>query len=213
MRTGSRAIHRFLKQPEAQWARPFQHLPAQARMKARVEYWSGFWGSKDPAAQPTLIEIHTKEAAIAEAQKQKPISSSQLRKTWQHMGKKKQGPDGWTIAELQRWPEEAISNLVWVYHQIENTGTQIALLPKSIVSERPICLTSSFYRTWCQMRSYLLSRWLHHVQAQNLTPWDCQKELFLTSPSTGKVKQNYSKDIGIQQGITRFHPVGFEALL
>ena len=73
MRTGSRAIHRFLKQPEAQWARPFQHLPAQARMKARVEYWSGFWGSKDPAAQPTLIEIHTKEAAIAEAQKQKTI--------------------------------------------------------------------------------------------------------------------------------------------
>ena len=62
MRTGSRAIHGFLKQPEAQWARPFQHLPAQARMKARVDYWSGFWGRKDPAAQPTLIETQTKRS-------------------------------------------------------------------------------------------------------------------------------------------------------
>ena len=217
MRTGSRAIHRFLKQPEAQWARPFQHLPVQARMKARVEYWSGFWGSKDPAAQPTLIEIQTKEAAIAEAQKQKPISSSQLRKTWQHMGKKKQGPDGWTIAELQRWPEEAISNLVWVYHQIENTGnwpsqavfTQIALLPKSIVSERPICLTSFFYRTWCQMRSYLLSRWLHHVQAENLTPWDHA----MPKGTIFDISFHRQGQADLLKNSTKFHPVGFEALL
>ena len=178
MRKGARQAHAFIKQDEANYLRPYQNLPLAQRPAARRAYWKTYWQEEAPDRPATPAEEALKQEAIQEARTLKPISSAQIKATLQHMGKKKPGPDGWTVQELQQWPEQAISSLVWVYHQIEATGdwpaqatyAQIALLPKSLDNERPICLTSFFYKLWATTRLHLLKKWIHQVK--DSCPWD-----------------------------------------
>lgn len=197
MRKGARQAHAFIKQDDANYLRPYQNQPLAQRPAARRAYWKTYWQEEAPDRPATPAEEALKQEAIQEARTLKPISSAQIKATLQHMGKKKPGPDGWTVQELQQWPEQAISSLVWVYHQIEATGdwpaqatyTQIALLPKSLDNERPICLTSFFYRDCTCSRSGSTKS---KTAAHGTKP--CPKAQSLTSPSKGNSQQSSAED-------------------
>ena len=208
MRKGARQAHAFIKQDKANYLRPYQNLPLAQRPAARRAYWRQYWQEEEPDRATTPAKETLKQEAIQEAQTLKPISSAQIKATLQHMGKKKPGPDGWTIQELQQWPEQALSSPIWVYHQIEATGewpaqatyTQIALLPKSLDNERPICLTNFFYRLWATMRFHLLKKWLHQIKDQ--CPWDKampQGTIFDISFQR-QLSAEFSKGLQLQQG-------------
>ena len=193
MRKGARQAHAFIKQDEANYLRPYQNLPLAQRPAARRAYWKTYWQEEAPDRPATPAEEALKQEAIQEARTLKPISSAQIKATLQHMGKKKPGPDGWTVQELQQWPEQAISSLVWAHHQIEATRdwpaqatyTQIALSPKSLDNERPICLTSFFYRDCTCSRSGSTKS---KTAAHGTKP--CPKAQSLTSSSKGTSQQS-----------------------
>ena len=75
-------------------------------------------------------------------------------------------------------PDEGLSALTYIYHQIEATGAWpaslqhvlIAPLPKNDECERPIGLLCTAYRLWGKMRKYLVHGWLKSYSAY--ADWD-----------------------------------------
>ena len=79
---------------------------------------------------------------------------------------------------MKQLPKEALSGWAFFYKQVQQNFkwplplaiVGYALLPKNAESERPIALTSLWYRLLIKCRLHLLERWLQSVRPS--CPWD-----------------------------------------
>jgi hypothetical protein len=88
------------------------------------------------------------------------------------------GADGITFAMVKALPSQAFDALAEVFDCVEANlvipeqwaCTQLSLLPKNELCERPIALTSVGYRLWACARQEAVKKWV--AEAQALSPWD-----------------------------------------
>ena len=140
------------------------------------------WGEAEINQEMSAHRAELKARAIAQAKELKPISSAQIRQTLVYVPCKKEGMDGVTFQDLKEMPDEALSNLTWFYHQIEEAGqwpqslqqVVIALLPKNKNAERPIGLLATINRLWAKLRRFLVVRWAKDYSSK--APWDYARE-------------------------------------
>ena len=178
----AKIAHRYLKKPSELPERPFDHVKFDERPAKRREYWVNLWGEAELKHELSPQRVELKARAIEQARELKAISSAQIRQTLMHVPNKKEGIDGITFQDLKEMPDEAISNLTWLYHEIEATGhwpqnvqhVAIALLPKNSKAERPIGLLATVYRLWAKMRRFLVVRWAR--ECRHYAPWDFARE-------------------------------------
>ena len=176
------------------------------RAEARRDYWKARWGEADAAPDwPCLDLLH--HLAKQQAEGLKSISTAQIVETLKFTANKKGGPDGCTFRLLKALPREALSGLVYLFHQVEARLrwpqqfllVHVACLPKNTECERPICLTHVLYRLWCKMRKPLVDQWL--LSDKELAFWDqaVKGSTCLQVALLRLCKAEVSKKLGLKQ--------------
>ena len=114
---------------------------------------------------PLPVEVHPALQDLqARAQAQSsalPRITGQLFQALQKTGNKAGGPDGWSYKSARAVAEEECVSIAKAYGVMEEElqvphslrVTQVALLPKSDEHERPISLTSIWWRVYTKLRT------------------------------------------------------------
>ena len=182
---GMGPLFKSLKKGEATTARPHRELSAEVRALARAKVWLKTWkGSLRLEDVPALTfeeqvaRDQLRERARQQAAALPPVTASLLKTKFGKGRVTAPGPDGWSKSILKKLTDPMLEDIADLYRQIEGglrlpqqfMLTQVCMLPKSLVSERPISLTHVLWRDYCRARWDLIRNWSAKYQVQ--APWD-----------------------------------------
>ena len=159
-------IFKSIKSHEQTQQRPFQDAELLLRpyfwLCAWIEKWQGTLLPLPVEAHPALQDLQARAQAQSSALPR--ITAGQLFQALQKTGNKAGGPDEWSYKSARAVTEEECVSIAKAYGVMEEElqvphslrVTQVALLPKSDERERPISLTSIWWRVYTKLRRSLL---------------------------------------------------------
>ena len=135
------------------------------RMRHRMNAWHALW--KPTRDDQPMTRLPLQEEAKQQAAQLPPLTYEQFSKTLKKLPDKACGPDAITTQLLRTAPKQALQPLLGILQAMEAkaelptqlTMSLVVMLAKNEKAERPIALTSVFYRVWCRMRKPLLDAW------------------------------------------------------
>ena len=136
-------------------------------LESRVQFWSGFWGSREPNKNEDWLG-EVKDAALKQLPEIQPIEYHQVEHAIAHSPVRTGvGSDVWSVRQWHSAPHEGKQMLTDILNDVERTLTfpaqvllnVIALLGKPQGGERPITLTTAPYRLYSKIRKTFVTEW------------------------------------------------------
>ena len=145
-----------------------------------AEFWGRIWDASivPPTAGFSVERLALRAEASQQAQDLLPLSWEQVKTACLATGNKKGGLDGWSYRALRNLPNFCYRQLADLFRLVETELTlplqmltvQVALLAKTTEKERPISLTSVFWRVYTKLRRPILESWIKEYAA--FAPFD-----------------------------------------